>query len=96
MKHWIAMAGMRGCMPHYCEAHRTKADAVEDLLVIHDDAEVGRPRVKSQLTRKGDTWACIDLHKWGNEILEVVCCDCDEPWVHSDSGEKQDWMTDED
>lgn len=28
----------------------------------------------------------------GNEYAEIVTCQCEEPWIHSDSGEIEDWM----
>jgi hypothetical protein len=93
MRHWIGMAGLRGYMPNYCDVWQTKEDAIEGLLFIHDDALIGPPRVKTALRRF--EFVEIDLHKWGNEYLEIMPCNCDEPWVHSEDGEKADWMVKE-
>jgi len=33
---WIAMAGIRGCMPNFCYYLDTKVDAIECILDVHD------------------------------------------------------------
>jgi hypothetical protein len=90
-KHHIAMAGLHGCIPNYCDVFETRQGAVESLCQIHDLGPYSRFR--KELMKYGDTE--LNLHKHGNEYAEIVECECAEPWVHSDSGKIEDWMKEE-
>ena len=74
-KHWIAMGGIRGCIPNFCYSADTKADAIEIILDIHD-----RPY-----------GARVDLQEYhyteridGNEYCSIEPCHCDNREVHDD------------
>lgn len=79
--HYIAMAGLHGCIPASCEAYPTLDEAVDDLTSLH---ELGRNR-KRELKRN----LCLELNlqRDGNEYCEIEECNCDEPEIHCDSGE---------
>ena len=76
--HFIAMAGLHGCMPQYCASHDTYQDAVEDLAAVH---ELGRNRTR-ELKRSG--YLELNIHRDGNEYCEITDCDCDSPNDHND------------
>ena len=78
MAHYIAMAGLHGCIPNTCWAHDCVEDAVEDLAQLH---ELGRNR-RRELKR--NLYLELNLHRDGNEYCEIVECDCDDPTVHND------------
>lgn len=80
MKHFIAMAGLRGCMPNYCDVYFSEKSAVESLCDIHDK---GYRSVFANSLRKFH-FAELNLAVDGNEYGEIVECDCDAPWEHSD------------
>ena len=81
MTHYIAMAGIEGCLTSYCGVHLTYEDAVEDLATLHG---LGRKRRK-ELNKFG--FLPLNLDKDGNECCEIIECDCNEP------GEHQDYMS---
>ncbi len=77
--HYIAMAGLPGCLSQYCATHDTYQAAVDDLAQVH---ELGRSR-KAQLKRDGSLE--LNLYRDGNEYCEIIKCDCADPSVHSNS-----------
>lgn len=81
--HYIAMAGLHGCIPNYCDVYASFDDAVESLCQVHDLGPYSRFR--KELKKHGYTE--LNLRKHGNAYAEVSECSCEEPWIHSDSGE---------
>jgi hypothetical protein len=75
-KHYIAMAGLHGCLPQYCTSCDTYNDAVETLADLH---ELGRSR-RQELKRNG--YLALDARQDGNEYCEIRECDCDNPSIH--------------
>ena len=83
MRHYIAMAGLLGYLPIYCDVFQTYEDAVDSLACIH---ELGRDRTRSL---KRDGWLDLNLARDGNEYCEIIDCDCDTPQDHSE--QPLDW-----
>lgn len=82
--HYILMGGSYGCLPDYCAAYRAYADAVDGAADLY---ELGRDRRR---TLKRVMY--VDLGPpYGADYCEIVECDCDEPWVHSEMDEPEDW-----
>jgi len=92
-KHFIAMAGICGCLPNFCESYETKKGAVETLASIHELSK----RATRELSR--DCYLSLDIHKRrtyfinhkrrtyfinGNGYAEIQECDCDSPEDHND------------
>ena len=77
-KHYIAMAGIHGCIPQYCASFDTIRDAADELASIH---ELGKNR-KRALQR--DKYLELNLQRDGNEYCEITECDCITPEVHND------------
>lgn len=77
--HYIAMAGLKGYLPNYCQAHNTRKEAVDDLCEMH---ELTLPRIK-ELRKYG--YVDLNIHKHGNEYAEVTECSCDNPEQHNDN-----------
>ncbi len=77
--HFIAMAGLHGCLPQSCECYDTYATAVDSLVSLH---ELGRKRARI-LNRDG--YLELNLGRDGNEYCEIEECSCDSPEDHSDS-----------
>jgi len=76
--HYIAMAGLHGCMPNCCEAHDDYESAVESMASLH---ELGKNRTREL---KRDGYLELNIHRDGNEYIEIETCDCPDPTVHSD------------
>jgi hypothetical protein len=76
-KHWIAMAGLHGCMPNYCGVHESYENAVGDLAALH---ELGKGRTR-ELKKNG--YLELNIHRDGNEYCEITECDCDNPEEHN-------------
>lgn len=76
--HYIAMAGLHGCMPNLCEAHGTYDEAVDSLIDTH---ELGKRRA-AELRQNG--YIELNLHRDGNEYAEVTECDCPDLECHND------------
>lgn len=97
--HFVAMAGLRGgYLPNYCDVAPTLDDAVENLCFVHDFGRVLRKRLKDDKVLYLDeiadsmpgnvTWQ----ERWGNELIEIYECHCDEPWVHQDDKTKAQFI----
>lgn len=76
--HFIAMAGLHGCIPIYCDVFPNYASAVESLAQIH---ELGKNRTR-ELRRNG--YLELNLGRDGNEYAEISECSCDNPQEHSE------------
>ncbi len=95
--HFIAMAGLHGCIPNHCEVFPSFPEAVGDLAELHN---LG-PRRRAQLwqarylelephphvaSHKGDCpCAVCSREPDGNEYCEIQECFCMHPEAHSDS-----------
>lgn len=77
--HWIGMAGLHGCLPATCDVYDSAADAAESMAQIHD---LGKRR-RAELRR--DLYLELDIHRDGNEYIEITECNCSTPEEHSDS-----------
>ena len=88
MTHFIIMAGLHGYLPNYCDVCDDHKTAVQSLAQVH---EIGKNR-----TRKlsHDNYLELNLERDGNEYAEIQECDCDTPWVHSDSITEKEWKRD--
>ena len=76
--HYIAMAGLCGCLPNVCESHNSREEAVESMSSLH---ELGQKRTAS-LHKSG--YIDLSIHRDGNEYIEISECDCDDPGSHND------------
>ena len=86
-KHWIAMAGLCGYLPNYCEVASTKAQAIDMLAELCTHVETGNTAWGLKTALRRDHYFELYLHEYGNEYAEITECDCGDPGVHSDSGE---------
>jgi len=66
---WVAMAGLRGCMPNVWEEFDRKQDAISFLSDLHELKDYRTGAVK-ELRETG--YADLDLHTFGNEYVEIV------------------------
>ena len=73
--HWIAMAGVHGCIPKYLNCYETHDHAVEMLRQLHDLGPMQRMELKrfSFLLLNGNAYCSIDS------------CSCMTPELHSDT-----------
>ena len=78
MTHYIAMAGLHGCLPQYCSSHDTLTNAVDDLA---DMSELGRDRRRAL---KRELYLGLNIRRDGNEYLKITECNCSDPSVHND------------
>ena len=75
--HYIATAGLHGCLPNYCASHDDYESAVDDLASLH---ELGKTRTAT-LRRTGSLE--LNIHRDGNEYCEITECDCADPDCHN-------------
>ena len=81
--HFIAMAGMRGCLPNYCDVYPDRESAIDSLATIHDMGDMeGSNECVENLEEYGFT--DLDIHIHGNEYAEVIECNCPDPQEHSE------------
>ena len=77
--HYIAMAGLHGCLPQTCACFDSAAAAVEYLGDVHDLGQHRRRELRK-------FWYLeLDLHRDGNEYCEITDCTCSTPQVHGDN-----------
>ena len=74
--HFIAMAGLHGCLPNFCASVDTLQEAVDCLADVH---ELGKAR-KADLKRS--LYLEMKIKRDGNEYCEIVQCDCEHPEDH--------------
>ena len=77
-KHYIAMAGMHGCLPNICESHESLTDAVGSMANLH---ALGRERRQAL---KREKYLELSLTRDGNEYVEITICICNNPEIHND------------
>lgn len=75
-RHWVAMAGLHGCLPQFCSCYSTYDGAVEALAQVH---ELGQRRM--QLLKR-QQYLELNLQRDGNAYAEIVACDCVYPSQH--------------
>lgn len=78
-KHYIAMAGLAGCIPNYCEVYESFESAVDSICEIHELGRVYRARLAK------DSYVDLKLKRHGNEYAEITECNCDLACQHSDT-----------
>jgi hypothetical protein len=76
-QHWILMYASAGCLPDYIDVYERKGDALESARTIF---EISR-REQRELARDG----YLTREEWVLYSLQLTDCDCDTPWIHSES-----------
>ena len=64
--HYIAMAGLHGCLPQYGEEYETYEDAVNDLVSMNELTKEEEDELYT------NAYLELDLKTHGNEYCEVV------------------------
>lgn len=80
LRHFIAMSGLRGCIPTDCEVFDDWQGAVDYLGDIFELDEDQRDDLRE------DCYLDLILHRHGADYCEIEECDCVTPEIHSDSG----------
>jgi hypothetical protein len=96
--HYIGLGGLKGYLPNFCDVYPDMESAVEGICFIHD---LG-PHSKFRRNLERDGYTDLILHPrkspphpgHGNEYAEIVECDCDTPWEHSDGGQSVEEIID--
>jgi|TARA_R110000824_G_scaffold362435_2_gene550411 hypothetical protein len=63
---YIAMAGLHGCLPNYCEEYERYEDAVDGLVSLHELDE------QERICLWVDQCLELELEKHGNAYCEVI------------------------
>lgn len=84
-KHFIGLAGQRGCLPNYCDVFRNKTAAAQALAGLHERGQ----KFAERLSRDG---IAALRPEDGNEYCEIQECSCSEPWIHQDGLPKAQWL----
>jgi len=79
--HWVAMSGSYGCLPDYCEAFGSYAEALESLRVLFELEE--HAALEAALASEGYAELGRDF---GADYAEIIPCHCARPSVHSSGG----------
>lgn len=89
--HWILMNGTSGCMPDSCDAYAEQKQAVESAAQRFDDlSDRAQKRMLRDLRQYGIHYF-DNARTVGADYVEVVDCDCESPWEHSETGERDSW-----
>jgi hypothetical protein len=78
--HYIAMAGVSGCMPQCCEAFSDGRLATAYLAEIHDLSTTQAIQLEQE------RFLQLDATKFGNDYCEITTCWCSNPAQHCKSG----------
>lgn len=83
MAHYIAMSGMRGCLPDYCCSLESVEDAVESLAELFGDSltEEQEQAFRRELSH-GRFHEFADPAEAGAQYAEITECDCPNPEDH--------------
>lgn len=76
--HYVAMAGLHGCLPDYCQSFDNRGNCVDYLADWLDLDNI----VKREFELTGYT--DLSLLNHGVQYAEIIECDCDDPSVHND------------
>lgn len=87
--HYVAMAGLRGCLPNACSVHPDIFGAVDTLVDLCDRTPKAKVELEDELRLY--RYADLDLHEDGNEYAEITECDCETPWIHDGTMTEQQW-----
>jgi hypothetical protein len=82
--HFIAMAGLYGCIPQCREAFPEIGQAAMYLAEIHELDEEQTAELEHTMQLE------LDVFEYGNDYCKIEPCNCHDPKVHSDSGEYDD------
>lgn len=69
---WVGMAGIRGCMPLFCEWYDSKESAEDSLFQVHELEDRGinhSRRLRRELRNTG--YIDLEMGKHGNEYASV-------------------------
>ena len=77
--HWIAMAGVHGCIPNYLDCYEAHDHAVEMLRQLHDLGPMQRMELKRF------SFLLLNLDRDGNAYCSIDSCSCITPELHSDN-----------
>jgi hypothetical protein len=100
MTHYVAMSGLRGCIPNTCDVHRSRRVAVAHLAEALDletgglDNRAdygGRFHGERQGSLARDGYRDLSLYAYGAEYADVIACQCATPWIHSDDLTEEAW-----
>lgn len=85
-KHYIAMNGLRGCMPDNVGVHDSLKSAIEwlDSLFCEDLSEDECNQMHGNLAQYGIHYFS-DPGEAGAEYCQVLACDCRNPSIHEDT-----------
>jgi hypothetical protein len=92
-KHYVAMSGMHGCLPDHCEVFETLADAVSNLTQLFELGSTRQARLKKNLYLELEL-SPVEKNQdvfFGADYCEIQECTCNDPFVHSDSGDSGEY-----
>jgi hypothetical protein len=67
-KHYIAMAGIHGCIPQYCASFDTIRDAADELASIHELGKNRKRALQRDNYMDGWNWDSISI----DAVVQVV------------------------
>jgi hypothetical protein len=76
--HFVGMAGLHGCLPQYTTCHKSYLATVSDLAEVHELSKARRRELRR------DGYLELNLHRDGNEYIEIVKCSCASPEIHEE------------
>lgn len=89
--HWILMNGSSGCLPDSCDAYQEKVRAIQSAQARFDNLSERQVKAMSRDLRQYGYHSFAQPRKAGADYIEVVSCDCAEPWEHSETDSAENW-----
>jgi len=88
-KHYIAMSGMHGCLPDHCDVFESVEDATSDLVQLFQLGRIRENILRENLYLELKLTPIEENQgvEFGADYCEIQTCTCDDPSVHSDSGD---------
>jgi hypothetical protein len=95
-KHYIYMSGDHGYLPDYCDVSTDHDTAVDSLANLHELGSTRRKRLAKNdyLELELSPIERAQGHHFGAQYCEITECNCDTPWIHSDSTSEDEWNRD--
>lgn len=77
--HYIAMSGLKGCLPLFLSVHDDPISAADDITELHDlDLHLFA-------TLRDKSYVDLSINKHGAEYASVTECSCQHPEHHCEN-----------
>ena len=82
--HYIAMSGMRGCLPDFVHCSESLDEAISAVAEVHSLGRTRRARLREDRFITLDAGPIPNADPLGAEYVEIQSCNCGSPQIHGD------------